>query len=132
MWLSAKRRCDTRQQEPVVRREGGEGGGGGGVLLRLMYRRTKSRSVGEEERNYISLPPRSLSFILVMASFGFILFTVFYTLCDIVRIWNGSPFRFPGMLPSIVCSIWCTQLVYILALDYIMVPRPIAWYPDLR
>ncbi|KAL5505238.1 hypothetical protein EMCRGX_G006640 [Ephydatia muelleri] len=48
----------------------------------------------------------SLSFILVMASFAFFLFSLFYVLCDVVRVWNGSPFRFPGMNSILVymCS----------------------------
>ncbi|KAL5505237.1 hypothetical protein EMCRGX_G006639 [Ephydatia muelleri] len=39
----------------------------------------------------------SLSFILLMASFAFFLFSLFYVLCDVVQVWSGSPFRFPGM-----------------------------------
>eukprot|EP00056_Hartaetosiga_gracilis_P005140 m.81756 g.81756 ORF g.81756 m.81756 type:complete len:754 (+) comp12068_c0_seq5:47-2308(+) len=39
----------------------------------------------------------SLSFVLLMAGFGFIALTVFYILIDVYHVWDGAPFRFVGI-----------------------------------
>lgn len=39
----------------------------------------------------------SLSFVLLMAGFGFISLTIFYWLIDIWRVWDGAPFRYVGL-----------------------------------
>jgi heparan-alpha-glucosaminide N-acetyltransferase len=44
----------------------------------------------------------SLSFTLVMASFGFIMLSVFYYLIDVARIWSGAPFRYVGLNSIVV------------------------------
>lgn len=44
----------------------------------------------------------SLSFILVMAGTGYLVLALFYLTIDTLRLWNGSPFRFPGSNSIIV------------------------------
>lgn len=39
---------------------------------------------------------RSVSFIMVTACFAFILLTILYLIIDVAKIWNGTPFIFPG------------------------------------
>ena len=39
----------------------------------------------------------SASFILLMSSFAFFLFTIFYWIVDVWQLWNGAPFRYVGM-----------------------------------
>ncbi|KAI8777362.1 heparan-alpha-glucosaminide N-acetyltransferase [Biomphalaria glabrata] len=39
----------------------------------------------------------SLSYTLVTASFGFILLSALYVITDIISIWDGQPFIYPGM-----------------------------------
>ncbi|XP_011410226.1 PREDICTED: heparan-alpha-glucosaminide N-acetyltransferase-like isoform X2 [Amphimedon queenslandica] len=39
----------------------------------------------------------SLSFILVIAGLGYILLALFYFIIDVIKIWNGAPFFYPGM-----------------------------------
>ncbi|KZC07019.1 Heparan-alpha-glucosaminide N-acetyltransferase, partial [Dufourea novaeangliae] len=39
----------------------------------------------------------SLSFVFVTTSFSLALLTVCYLLVDVVKVWNGGPFRIPGM-----------------------------------
>ncbi|XP_076240972.1 heparan-alpha-glucosaminide N-acetyltransferase [Calliopsis andreniformis] len=39
----------------------------------------------------------SLSFVLVTTSFSLALLTACYLLVDVVKVWNGGPFRIPGM-----------------------------------
>ena len=41
-------------------------------------------------------PRRSLSFILVMAGTGYLVLALFYCLIDIIKLWTGAPFIFPG------------------------------------
>lgn len=51
----------------------------------------------------------SLSYSLITASFGFVLLSALYTVTDIVGIWNGQPFIYPGM-NSIV--IYCCHGIF--------------------
>lgn len=39
---------------------------------------------------------RSLSFVLATGSMAFVLLSVLYLAIDVFRIWNGSPFNYPG------------------------------------
>ena len=39
---------------------------------------------------------RSLSFVLSLASMAFLLLAIFYILIDVLKLWNGSPFFYPG------------------------------------
>eukprot|EP00049_Salpingoeca_infusionum_P019040 m.359867 g.359867 ORF g.359867 m.359867 type:complete len:764 (-) comp18782_c0_seq1:82-2373(-) len=39
----------------------------------------------------------SFTFITVMSCFGFFLFTVFYWVIDVWKLWDGAPFRYVGM-----------------------------------
>ncbi|XP_057335542.1 heparan-alpha-glucosaminide N-acetyltransferase [Microplitis mediator] len=39
----------------------------------------------------------SISFVLVTTSFALTIFTIFYLLIDVIKLWDGSPFRVPGM-----------------------------------
>ncbi|CAL1542043.1 unnamed protein product [Lymnaea stagnalis] len=51
----------------------------------------------------------SLSYSLITASFGFVLLSALYTVTDIVGIWDGQPFIYPGM-NSIV--IYCCHGIF--------------------
>ena len=42
---------------------------------------------------------RSLSYTLAMAGSGFLLLAMFYTLIDVLKLWNGAPFKYPGNHP---------------------------------
>ncbi|CAG5075115.1 Similar to HGSNAT: Heparan-alpha-glucosaminide N-acetyltransferase (Homo sapiens) [Cotesia congregata] len=39
----------------------------------------------------------SISFVLVTTSFALTVFSIFYILIDVIKLWDGSPFRVPGM-----------------------------------
>lgn len=44
----------------------------------------------------------SVSFIMVTACFAFILLAILYLIIDVTKIWNGTPFIFPGMNSLVV------------------------------
>lgn len=39
---------------------------------------------------------RSLSYILLLGGFGYLLLAFFYLIMDVFPIWNGAPFIYPG------------------------------------
>ena len=46
----------------------------------------------------VCLIRRSFSYILLMAGFGYLILASFYLIIDVIPLWNGAPFRYPGML----------------------------------
>ena len=46
----------------------------------------------------VFLSSRSLSYILLMAGFAYFFFAGFYLIIDVFPIWNGAPFKYPGVL----------------------------------
>lgn len=43
---------------------------------------------------------RSLSFVFVTTSFSLAFLSACYLLVDVIKVWNGGPFRIPGTLDS--------------------------------
>ncbi|XP_064387254.1 heparan-alpha-glucosaminide N-acetyltransferase-like isoform X2 [Halichondria panicea] len=54
---------------------------------------------GQRENGLIPINKNlwSLSYTLAMAGSGFLLLAMFYTLIDVLKLWNGAPFKYPGM-----------------------------------
>lgn len=46
----------------------------------------------------------SVSFILVTAALGYVLLSALYIVIDVIKIWDGEPFVFPGMFLSFASS----------------------------
>ncbi|XP_046571349.1 heparan-alpha-glucosaminide N-acetyltransferase-like isoform X1 [Haliotis rubra] len=44
----------------------------------------------------------SLSFVLALSSFAFILFMLCYLLIDVWKVWSGAPFCYPGLNPIVL------------------------------
>lgn len=44
----------------------------------------------------VFLIDRSLSFVLCMAGFAFVLLAFCYVTIDVYKVWSGAPFYFPG------------------------------------
>ena len=49
------------------------------------------------ENNFHTFSCRSVSFIMVTACFAFILLSFLYLIIDVAKIWDGTPFIFPGI-----------------------------------
>ena len=45
-----------------------------------------------------------MSFILVTAALGCVLLSALYIVIDVIKIWDGEPFVFPGMFLSFASS----------------------------
>lgn len=57
------------------------------ILYKLEYRKTV-------------VDFRSLSFVFVTTSFSLAFLSACYLLVDVIKVWNGGPFRIPGTLGS--------------------------------
>ena len=47
---------------------------------------------------------RSMSFIFVLGAGAFLLLTLCYILVDVMEVWSGAPFYFPGRFGSSLAS----------------------------
>ena len=66
------------------------------VMRRVFVAKSSREHSRHSEHVCIAFLCRSLSYVLAMACFAFVLLSAFYVLIDVSRIWSGAPFTYLG------------------------------------